>query len=91
MEALANLVIATADLVEAEGRTFRRQAVRLAIAAAMILVAALLALFGIGFLLYGLFWLLAEQMSSPAASACFGIVALAMAGGVAWTARRMIS
>lgn len=91
MEALANLVIAAADLVEAEGRTLRRQMVRLATAATMILVAALLALLGLGFLLYGLFWLLAEQMSSPAAAACFGIAALAAAGGIAWSARRIIS
>lgn len=91
MEALANLFIATADLVEAEGRSLRRQMVRLATAAAMILVAALLALFGFGFLLYGLFWLLAEQMSGPAAAACFGLVAVGLSGGIAWIARQMIS
>jgi hypothetical protein len=90
MEALANLVVATADLMEAEGRSLRRHLIRLGTAAALIFIAALLGLFGIGFLLYGLFWLLAEQMSGPAAAACFGLVALGLAGGIAWTARRII-
>lgn len=90
MEALANMLVATADLMEAEGRSLRRHLVRLGAAATVILVAGLLGLFGIGFLLYGLFWLLAEQMSGPAAASCFGLVALSLAGGLAWTARRII-
>lgn len=90
MEALAKMLVATVDLFEAEGRTLRRHLIRLTTAVTLILVAALLALFGVGFLLYGLFWLLAEQMSSPAASACFGVVTLGLAGGIAWTVRRII-
>lgn len=90
MESLANLVVAAADLMEAEGRSLRRQLTRLGTAATLLIVAALLGMFGIGFLLYGLFWLLAEQMSNPAAAACFGLVALGLAGGIAWTARKII-
>ena len=90
MEALANMMIATAELMEAEGRSLRRHLIRLGTAIALLCVAAFLGLLGIGFLLYGLFWLLAEQMSNPSAAACFGVVAVGLAGGVAWTARRMI-
>lgn len=90
MEALANLMVATAELVEAEGRSLRRHLLRLSISAALVMVAALVALFGIGFLLYGLFWLMAEQMSGPATAAIFGMVAVGLAGGIAWIARQMI-
>jgi hypothetical protein len=90
MEALANMMVATVDLMEAEGRSLRRHLIRIGLAAALLFVAALLGLLGIGFLLYGLFWLLAEQMSNPGAAAALGLVALALAGGVVWTVHRLI-
>ena len=89
MEALANLLVATVDLFEAEGRTLRRQLMRLALAVSLIAIASLLVLFGFGFLLYGLFQFLAEQLSAPLAAVLFGFVALGLAGAFTWTARRI--
>ncbi len=62
MEALANMLIATFDLVEAEGRALHRRLVRLGAATAMLLVGFLVALAGIGFILFGLYGLLAQSM-----------------------------
>ncbi|HRK31420.1 MAG TPA: hypothetical protein PLD59_10100, partial [Tepidisphaeraceae bacterium] len=76
MEALAHLLVATVDLFEAEGRTLRRQLMRLALAISLIVVAALLVLFGLGFVLYGLFQFLAQQMSEHWAAVLFGVVTL---------------
>ncbi|MBC7783550.1 MAG: hypothetical protein H7144_06900 [Burkholderiales bacterium] len=90
MEAIANLIIATAGLVEAEGRAFRRHLIRLTVAAVLVLSASLIGLFGIGFLLYGFFLFLAEHVSQPAAAVMFGIAALLIAGGTTWIARRLI-
>ncbi len=91
MEALADMMVATADLVEAEGRALRRGMLHVAIAVLLVVVAAMLALLGFGFLLYGLFWLLATKMSVPAAAAVFGAVSLILAGAFSWIARRMIA
>jgi len=89
VEALAHLLVATVDLFEAEGRTLRRQLMRLALAISLIVVAALLVLFGLGFVLYGLFSFLGPQMSEHWAAVLFGVVTLGLAGGFAWTARRL--
>ena len=89
MEALADVMLATVDLVEAEGRALRRTCYRLAIAGLLLLVALLLVLAGLGFLLFALFWVAAAHMSVPWAAALFGGVALALAGGIGWTARRL--
>lgn len=91
MESIANMLVATVNLVEAEGRTLRRQLVRLGIATAMILCAAALAIIGVGFLLYGLQRVLAEAVSAPVAAAVFGGVALALAGGLLWTVRKLVA
>ena len=90
MEALANMLIATFDLVEAEGRALHRRLVRLGAATAMLLVGFLVALAGIGFILFGLYGLLAQSMAPPQAAMVFGIVALVLAGAVIWTARSLI-
>ncbi|HEX3359229.1 MAG TPA: hypothetical protein VHS31_19785 [Tepidisphaeraceae bacterium] len=90
LESIANMMIATMDLVEAEGRSLHKQLVRLATAMGLMIIGLLLALLGIGFLLYGFFCLVAQQMSAPAAAVVFGTVAVCIAGGVVWTAREMI-
>jgi hypothetical protein len=87
MEAIANVMIATAELVEAEGRALRRQAVRFLWTVVLVLAAGLLGAVGVAFVLIGLFWYLSEQLSAPAAAILFGIVALALAGGLAWITR----
>lgn len=90
MEALANLMIATVDLVEAEGRSLRQSIVRLGVAAALALVALLVAVFGVVFVLLGIYRFLATTMSEPAAAVTFGVLALAAAGGLTWWARSVL-
>lgn len=87
MEALGNLVVATADLLEAEGRTLRKTMVKFFVALSLVVAASLLGLLGFGFLLYGLFALLARIISVPAAAAIFGVAALAIAGLFSWIAK----
>jgi hypothetical protein len=90
MESIANMMIATVDLVEAEGRSLHKAMVRLLTAMGLMIIGLLLALVGIGFLLYGLFSLIATQMSPPAAAVVFGTAAVCIAGGVVWMAREII-
>ncbi len=90
MESVARMIVAATDLVEAEGRMLRRQVVRVCMVALALLASVLLGLFGLAFVLYGVFWLLAERMSNPAASAIFGVLLLGLAGGLTWLARRAI-
>lgn len=90
MEALADMVVATADLAEAEGRALGRHLMRLEIAALLIIAAAILGIAGMGFLIYGVFMLLAAEVSTPAAATACGVIAIGIAGGLGWAARRMI-
>ena len=90
MEAIANMMVATADLVEAEGRALHRQLIRLGTAAALSLGGLLVAMTGLGFLLCGLFLLLSQQMSGPSAAIVFGLSAICLAGGLLWIARGLI-
>jgi hypothetical protein len=90
MEALANMLIATFDLVEAEGRALERRLMRLGVAAAMMLIGLLLALIGLGSVLVGLCLLLARQMPAPHAAMVFGAAALLVAGAAVWLARILI-
>jgi hypothetical protein len=79
-------MVAAFELIEAEGRMLREQLVRIAVAMALGIVMVLLAVAGLGFLLYSLFQFLASGPLSPTgAAAVFGVIALLLAaiGGVA--------
>jgi hypothetical protein len=90
MEALARMMIATVDLVEAEGRSLRRGIVRLGVAAALGVIALLVAGFGVVFVLLGVYRALASVMPEPAAAVVFGALALVGAGGMTWWARSVL-
>ncbi|HVT89287.1 MAG TPA: hypothetical protein VHD56_10575 [Tepidisphaeraceae bacterium] len=90
MEALANLVVATADLAEAEGRALGRHLLRLEVAAILIVAAALIGILGLGFFVFGLFLLLAQQVSTPIAATLCGVSGLVIAGALGWAARQII-
>lgn len=90
METLAQLMVASTDLVEAEARMLKRQAVRFLLAAGMGVVAIALILVGLGFLLFGGFAFLARFITVPGAAGVFGVVAIALAvAALAW-ARKTI-
>jgi hypothetical protein len=80
MEYLAQLGVAVAEFFEAEGRSLRRNLIKLAAAAGFGLVLLLLALAGVGFVIAGIFMLLAQMMSPGDAAVVMGVTALACAG-----------
>jgi hypothetical protein len=75
MEYLAQLSVAVAEMFEAEGRSLRRNLVRLAIAIGFGCALLLLAVAGLGFILFGIFLLLAESMSRGDAAMITGLAA----------------
>lgn len=84
-----NLIIAVADLMEAEGRTLRRHTARLGWGLALIVLSCLLAAVGFGFWIWGLFQFAAQAFGDAAAALLTGTVAVVLAGGVAWLIRRL--
>ena len=90
MQTLGHLMVATFELVEAEGRMLRRHLIRLSAAAALAIFAFLLSVVGIAFVMFGLFRALANAMNVPLAAIIFGVVALGLAGGALWSIRKII-
>ena len=85
METLARLGVATIELLEAEGRNLRKHLVRLAIAAGFGVFLMVLALTGFGFLVFGLYLLLAQYMAPSYAAMVVGGagIVLSVAGATA--------
>lgn len=91
MEHVANLMVATADLVEAEGRALRNSVRLLVLSVSLVISAVLVGLIGVGFLIFGLFEFMAEQWSTPTAAVLIGGTAVGLAGVLAWIAKRLSS
>ena len=89
MNALAELAIALAELLEAEGRALERGIARVTISLGMIFAAAVLALAGLGLCLWGLHLYLATWMQPPLAAFASGVATLVVSGGLLWTASRV--
>ena len=90
MNELVNIVIAFADLAEAEGRSLRYAMVRAALAIVLCLAAGLLALAGVAALAWaGLAGLLAI-MPLAAALAIEGLLFIILSGVTLWTARKLL-
>jgi hypothetical protein len=86
---MAELVIAVADLLEAEGRSLRRSAVRTGWGLGLVTVASVLLLAGLVLCLAALYDALAAQLGSVAAKLGTGLAGLALAGVAAWLAGRV--
>jgi hypothetical protein len=89
MEYLAQLGVAVAELFEAEGRSLRRNLVRLAIAIGFGCALLLLAVAGLGFILFGIFLLLAESMSHGDAAMLTGLAAFIFSSVGAFVIQQM--
>lgn len=85
MESIARLVVASTDLIEAEGRALKRAIGRLMLAIAFAVIALALTLAGLGFVLAGLFAFLARATGWPGAALIFG--AIAFVGALAGVAK----
>ena len=79
--------MATADLLEAEGRVLRQNTARLGWGLGLTALAVLLAAVGLALCLWALFQFLSQALGTPGAALLTGGLALAVAGVLAWGAR----
>lgn len=91
MKAVADIVIALADLIEAESRELRRGFYRRGLVFVAIAAVAFLTIAGLAFLLVALRGTLIRMAGEEGGAALTGMLALAAAGGVAWIAKRAAS
>jgi len=87
--AFADTLIAALELLEAEARSARKGATRMAGAAVLLAAAGLLALGAAALLAWALMTALYPVMAPPLARLLTGLAVLAVAGGVLWAATRM--
>jgi hypothetical protein len=90
MKALAELVIATFDLFEAEGRALRHGTFRLGLALALLLLALGLGLGGAALLVWGFYLYLVSWTSAQAAPVLAGLAALVATGVLLWIAWKTV-
>ena len=88
MESIAQLGVAVAELFEAEGRSLRRNLIKLAVAIGFGLVLLILALLGVGFLIWGIYLALAQLMPPSDAAMVLGLVALLFSATGVWVIKR---
>ena len=88
MRALAELLIAFLELLEAEARALRSGTFRLGLSLALLGTAGTLAVVGVSLIMRALYLYLAIILSPPTATLITGIVTLLVAGGLVWSARR---
>lgn len=83
------MIIAITDLLEAEGRAFRRGALRTGAGLACVWVAALLLLAGIGFCLWALYQWLVIVVGSIIGALLIGGILFLLSGVLIWTVIRL--
>jgi hypothetical protein len=88
LNSLAEVLIAAADLLEAEGRTLRRAFLRTVWGVALIGFAGLLAVAGAALCTWALYQYLALPLAQSTAALLTGLIVLAVAGLLAWIVRR---
>jgi hypothetical protein len=89
LRALAELLIAFLELLEAEARALRSGAFRLGLSLALLGTAGTLALAGVALIMWALYLYLAIILSPPTATLITGMVTLLVAGVLVWSARRL--
>jgi hypothetical protein len=89
LRALAELLIALLELLEAEARALRSGAFRLGLSLALLVTAGILTLSAVALILRALYLYLAIILSPPTATLITGVVTLLVAGGLVWIARRL--
>jgi len=85
------MMVACADLLEAEGRALRRGAVRAGSALALVCVAALTVLGGLAALSWSLYRALSAPLGEAGAAAMLGGALLVIGGVLAWIVKRLSS
>lgn len=78
METLARLVVNVVDLAEAEGRSLRRSLVHFFITLGLSAATALLTVFGMAFIVYGVFGLLRRAVGPEFSALIIGLLAIGL-------------
>lgn len=89
MHSVTEMIVRIADLAEAEGRTLRAMAVRVALGVSIIIVAAGAVLAGVALILSAVFIMTADRTGPAAGAALTGLLALCIGGVLIWLGRRM--
>jgi len=89
LRALAELLIAFLELLEAEARALRSGTFRLGLSLALLGTAGTLAVAGVSLIMWALYRYLAIILSPPTATLITGMVTLLVAGVLVWSARRL--
>jgi hypothetical protein len=90
MNSVAELTLAFIDLAKAELALSRKWLFLLGVALCLVSGALLLLLCGLGLLLYALYLLLTQAVSMPAALLLTGLLSVAFAATLAWSAVHMV-
>jgi hypothetical protein len=88
LRALAELLIAFLELLEAEARALRSGTFRLGLSLALLGTAGTLAVVGVSLIMRALYLYLVMVLSPPTTTLITGLVTLVAAGGLVWSARR---
>ena len=83
------MIVALADLLEAEGRSLRRATARLGLSLVLFAVAGLAVVAGLCLCLWGLYQYLAFSYGGVTAAVSIGVVSIVVAGGILWIAQRI--
>jgi hypothetical protein len=89
LKALVELIIALLKLLEAEVRALHAGAFRLGLCVALLGAAGIFIVGGVGLILRALYLYLAIILGQATATLLIGLVALLVAGGLVWSARRL--
>lgn len=89
MKGLAELIISFLDLLEAEGRTLRRSAMRVGVGLGLFVASAVVGLAGLGFCLWSAYLYFDTMLGTPMAALATGALTFLIAGGLLWTALRL--
>jgi hypothetical protein len=89
LNALAELAIALVELLEAEGRAFRRSLMRTGAGLGLIVTSAILGLTGLGLCLWSAYLYLGTVLEPPQAALAAGGLTLALAAVLLWIALRL--
>jgi hypothetical protein len=90
MENLARMMVASFELLEAEGRVLKQQLLRIGIAIGLGIIVTILTIAGLAFLISGLFKMRAVATSPAMASVIFGLIILGTAFVGAFIVRKLL-
>jgi hypothetical protein len=90
VKTVTRLIVATAELAEAEGKALRLSCARLATSVCLTAMGAVVITAGAALLMLSLYLIVAEQWGAWAGALCAGVLALATGGVAIWASSRAV-